>query len=73
MSSKKKISRKGSSSASSHEELLVLKIEFVPHSVDLISLKNTLKSVTLIKRCRVIVLRDRIHKELRNRLDLKKL
>ena len=34
MSSKKKISRKGSSSASAHEELLVLKIEFVPQSVD---------------------------------------
>ncbi|KAG5384595.1 hypothetical protein IGI04_036065 [Brassica rapa subsp. trilocularis] len=34
MSSKKKISRKGSSSASAHEELLVLKIEFMPHSVD---------------------------------------
>ncbi|KAF2533150.1 hypothetical protein F2Q70_00029057 [Brassica cretica] len=34
MSSKKKIARKGSSSASAHEELLVLKIEFVPHSVD---------------------------------------
>ncbi|KAG5378692.1 hypothetical protein IGI04_026534 [Brassica rapa subsp. trilocularis] len=34
MSSKKKIARKGSSSTSGHEELLVLKIEFVPHSVD---------------------------------------
>ena len=34
MSSKKKISRKGSSSPSAHEELLVPKIEFVPHSVD---------------------------------------
>lgn len=34
MSSKKKISRKGSSSASAHEELLVPKIESVPHSVD---------------------------------------
>ena len=34
MSSKKNISRKGSSSASAHEELLVPKIEFVPHSVD---------------------------------------
>ena len=34
MSSKKKIARKGSSSASAHEELLVPKIEFVPHSVD---------------------------------------
>ncbi|KAG5411082.1 hypothetical protein IGI04_007401 [Brassica rapa subsp. trilocularis] len=34
MSSKNKIARKGSSSASAHEELLVLKIEFVPHSVD---------------------------------------
>ncbi|KAG5374385.1 hypothetical protein IGI04_042302 [Brassica rapa subsp. trilocularis] len=34
MSSKKKISRKGSSSASAHEELLVPKIEFVPHSVN---------------------------------------
>ncbi|KAF3519663.1 hypothetical protein DY000_02060122 [Brassica cretica] len=34
MSSKKRISKKGSSSASVHEELLVPKIEFVPHSVD---------------------------------------
>uniref|UniRef100_M4FER1 Uncharacterized protein n=1 Tax=Brassica campestris TaxID=3711 RepID=M4FER1_BRACM len=34
MSSKKNISRKGSSSASAHEELLVPKIEFVLHSVD---------------------------------------
>ncbi|KAF2534061.1 hypothetical protein F2Q70_00029109 [Brassica cretica] len=34
MSSKKNIARKGSSSASAHEELLVPKIEFVPHSVD---------------------------------------
>uniref|UniRef100_M4FH92 Uncharacterized protein n=1 Tax=Brassica campestris TaxID=3711 RepID=M4FH92_BRACM len=34
MSSKKKIARKGSSSASAHEELIVPKIEFVPHSVD---------------------------------------
>ena len=34
MSSKKKIARKGSSSGSAHEELLVPKIEFVPHSVD---------------------------------------
>uniref|UniRef100_M4FJ53 Uncharacterized protein n=1 Tax=Brassica campestris TaxID=3711 RepID=M4FJ53_BRACM len=34
LSSKKKISRKGSSSASAHEELLVPKIEFVTHLVD---------------------------------------
>ncbi|KAF2565647.1 hypothetical protein F2Q70_00024762 [Brassica cretica] len=34
MSSKKKTSRKGTSSANVHEELLVPKIEFVPHSVD---------------------------------------
>ena len=34
MSSKKKISNKGSSSASVHEELLVPKIECVSHSVD---------------------------------------
>ncbi|KAF3591213.1 hypothetical protein DY000_02022270 [Brassica cretica] len=34
MSSKKKISKKGTSSANVHEELLVPKIEFVPHSVD---------------------------------------
>ncbi|KAG5400045.1 hypothetical protein IGI04_014652 [Brassica rapa subsp. trilocularis] len=33
MSSKKKIARKGSSSASPYEELVVLKMEFVPHSV----------------------------------------
>ncbi|KAG5397510.1 hypothetical protein IGI04_019324 [Brassica rapa subsp. trilocularis] len=32
--SKKKISKKGTSSANGHEELLVPKIEFVPHSVD---------------------------------------
>ena len=39
MSSKKKTSKKGtsrgSSSADVHEELLVPKIEFVPHSVDM--------------------------------------
>ena len=34
MSSKKKTSQKGTSSADVHEELLVPKIEFVPHSVD---------------------------------------
>ncbi|KAF2533289.1 hypothetical protein F2Q70_00030828 [Brassica cretica] len=34
MSSKKKTSKKGTSSADVHEELLVPKIEFVPHSVD---------------------------------------
>ncbi|KAG5400144.1 hypothetical protein IGI04_014751 [Brassica rapa subsp. trilocularis] len=34
MSSKKKIARKGSSSASAHEELIVPKMEFVPHPVD---------------------------------------
>ena len=34
MSSKKRTSKKGSSSANVHEELLVLKVEFVPHSVD---------------------------------------
>ncbi|KAF2587526.1 hypothetical protein F2Q70_00037235 [Brassica cretica] len=34
MSSKKKIAKKGSSSASAHEELIVPKMEFVPHSVD---------------------------------------
>ncbi|KAG5374135.1 hypothetical protein IGI04_042546 [Brassica rapa subsp. trilocularis] len=33
MSSKKKISKKGSSSASAYEELIVPKMEFVPHSV----------------------------------------
>ena len=33
-SSKKRTSKKGSSSTSVHEELLVPKIEFVPHSVD---------------------------------------
>ncbi|KAG5375440.1 hypothetical protein IGI04_040036 [Brassica rapa subsp. trilocularis] len=33
MSSKKKIAKKGSSSASAYEELIVLKMEFVPHSV----------------------------------------
>ncbi|KAG5415727.1 hypothetical protein IGI04_003294 [Brassica rapa subsp. trilocularis] len=33
MSSKKKIARKGSSSASPYEELVVPKMEFVPHSV----------------------------------------
>ncbi|KAG5385342.1 hypothetical protein IGI04_036812 [Brassica rapa subsp. trilocularis] len=33
MSSKKKIAKKGSSSASPYEELVVLKMEFVPHSV----------------------------------------
>ncbi|KAF2532093.1 hypothetical protein F2Q70_00029385 [Brassica cretica] len=35
MSSKKKTSEKGTSSADVHEELLVPKITFVPHSVDL--------------------------------------
>ncbi|KAF3591131.1 hypothetical protein DY000_02023486 [Brassica cretica] len=34
MSSKKKTSKKGTSSRDVHEELLVPKIEFVPHSVD---------------------------------------
>ena len=34
MSRKKKIARKESSSASAHEELIVSKMEFVPHSVD---------------------------------------
>ncbi|KAF2577577.1 hypothetical protein F2Q68_00004923 [Brassica cretica] len=34
MSSKKRISKKGSSSANVHEELLVPKVEFVPHLVD---------------------------------------
>ncbi|KAF3597537.1 hypothetical protein DY000_02022351 [Brassica cretica] len=34
MSTKKKTSKKGTSSANVHEELLVPKIEFVPHSVD---------------------------------------
>ncbi|CDY51024.1 BnaC09g33460D [Brassica napus] len=34
MSSKKKTSKKGTLSANVHEELLVPKIEFVPHSVD---------------------------------------
>ncbi|WZZ69822.1 hypothetical protein YC2023_081192 [Brassica napus] len=33
MSSKKKITKKGSSSASAYEELIVPKMEFVPHSV----------------------------------------
>ncbi|KAF3567634.1 hypothetical protein DY000_02013685 [Brassica cretica] len=33
MSSKKKIAKKGSSSASAYEELIVPKMEFVPHSV----------------------------------------
>ena len=33
MSSKKKIAKKGSSSASPYEELVVPKMEFVPHSV----------------------------------------
>lgn len=32
--SRKRTSKKGSSSANVHEELLVPKIEFVPHSVD---------------------------------------
>ena len=34
MSSKKKIAKKGSSSASAYEELIVPKMEFVPHSVN---------------------------------------
>ena len=33
MSSKKKIAKKGSSSASAYEEFIVPKMEFVPHSV----------------------------------------
>uniref|UniRef100_A0A0D3D4J0 Uncharacterized protein n=1 Tax=Brassica oleracea var. oleracea TaxID=109376 RepID=A0A0D3D4J0_BRAOL len=33
MSSKKKVAKKGSSSASAYEEFIVPKMEFVPHSV----------------------------------------